>query len=134
MILDAYAALLERTGPSFVISHSQGGMFGLTTAMRHPDKVRALVALEPAAVPALSDADASYDVPTLIVLGDRIDTDERWPAMRARIEHFAQRHPRVELLALPELGIRGNSHMLMMDRNSHQVAGIVHEWLQRHNC
>lgn len=131
VILDAYAALLERVAPSAVVCHSQGGMFGLTMAQRRPDRVRAVVALEPAAVPPPSDEDDGYAVPTLIVLGDRIAGDARWPAMRARIEQFARRHASVEILSLPERGIRGNSHMLMMDRNQLDIADLVHDWLAR---
>ena len=33
------------------------------------------------------------------------------------------------MLSLPDLGITGNSHMLMMDRNSLALAGRVHDWL-----
>jgi hypothetical protein len=32
---------------------------------------------------------------------------------------------------LPKIGIRGNSHMMMMDRNSDQVAGVIQDWLQK---
>lgn len=131
VILEAYAAMLERTGPSVVMCHSQGGMFGLTLAMAQPEKFRAVVALEPAAVPASSEPGAHYDVPTLIILGDRIETDARWPSIRARIREFAERHPSVDILSLPELGMTGNSHMLMMDANSQQIAGLVQQWLAR---
>jgi hypothetical protein len=34
-------------------------------------------------------------------------------------------------MLLPELGIRGNSHMLMMDRNSDQIAAMIDQWLVR---
>jgi len=30
---------------------------------------------------------------------------------------------------LPEIGINGNSHMLMMDRNSDQIAALIDRWL-----
>ena len=30
---------------------------------------------------------------------------------------------------LPERGIRGNTHLLMMDRNSREVAAVVQEWM-----
>jgi len=38
---------------------------------------------------------------------------------------------RVDTLDLPARGIHGNSHMLMMDRNSDQVAGLIQDWLAR---
>ena len=47
------------------------------------------------------------------------------------MEAFALRHASVEILSLPELGVRGNSHMLMMDRNQLDIADLAHDWLAR---
>ncbi|ODU94022.1 MAG: hypothetical protein ABT00_04515 [Bordetella sp. SCN 68-11] len=121
-------ALLEKTGPAIVVCHSQAGVFGLRAAHARPDLVRAVVALEPASIPTL-EAHRPYRVPTLVVMGDNMDTDPRWPRMRARIHDFAAAHGDVRLMSLPELGIAGNSHMLMMDRNSLDIADLVHDWL-----
>jgi hypothetical protein len=30
---------------------------------------------------------------------------------------------------LPEVGIKGNSHMMMMDKNDNQVADLIQKWL-----
>ena len=30
---------------------------------------------------------------------------------------------------LPDIGIKGNSHMLMQDKNSDQVAEVINKWL-----
>ncbi|HEX2829758.1 MAG TPA: hypothetical protein VHP37_25655 [Burkholderiales bacterium] len=38
---------------------------------------------------------------------------------------------KVEIVDLPKAGIRGNSRMIMMDRNSDQVAGVIQAWLER---
>jgi hypothetical protein len=35
----------------------------------------------------------------------------------------------VEWVDLPEKGLKGNTHMMMMDRNSDEVAKLVHEWI-----
>jgi hypothetical protein len=37
---------------------------------------------------------------------------------------------RADELDLPKMGIRGNSHMLMMDRNSDEIAALVQKWLE----
>ena len=34
-------------------------------------------------------------------------------------------------MLLPEMGIRGNSHMLMQDRNSLQIADLLLDWMDR---
>jgi hypothetical protein len=36
-----------------------------------------------------------------------------------------------EVLDLPKAGVAGNSHMLMMDRNSDQVAQMVQQWMAK---
>ncbi len=127
-ILAAYLQLLERSGPAAIVCHSQGGVFALRAAQARPDLVRAIVALEPASTPEF-DAAADYRTPTLVLLGDNIDTDARWPKIRERILGFARRHPSTEIVSLPELGIAGNSHLLMMDTNSLALAELAHRWL-----
>jgi hypothetical protein len=37
----------------------------------------------------------------------------------------------VEFIELPKTGIRGNSHMMMMDTNSDQIAGLIQGWMAR---
>ena len=36
------------------------------------------------------------------------------------------------MMHLPEMGIKGNSHMLMQDRNSDQLADLVIAWIDTH--
>ncbi|MNR38338.1 Alpha/beta hydrolase family protein [compost metagenome] len=131
MIANAYAALLSRVGPSAIVCHSQGGVFGLRAAITNPDRVKAIVALEPAAVPMDAIQVHGLQVPTLIVLGDHMNRDARWPLMRKAINAFAAQSPLVQILDLPAIGITGNSHMLMMDTNSEIVARHVLDWLAR---
>jgi hypothetical protein len=38
---------------------------------------------------------------------------------------------KIDWLDLPKAGLRGNSHMLMMDRNSDEIAKRVHDWLSQ---
>jgi pimeloyl-ACP methyl ester carboxylesterase len=129
VISNAYSALLAHVPPSAIICHSQGGMFGLSAAIKYPDRVRAVVALEPAAVPLAAIQSMGLQVPVLIVMGDHMTQDARWPLMRERINTFAKQSDLIEILDLPSIGIVGNSHMLMMDLNSDVVAQHVQNWL-----
>ena len=36
------------------------------------------------------------------------------------------------MMYLPQMGIKGNSHMLMQDRNSLQLADLIVDWIDRH--
>jgi hypothetical protein len=35
-----------------------------------------------------------------------------------------------ELINLPTIGIKGNSHMMMMDKNSGDIAAVIQKWLE----
>jgi hypothetical protein len=35
----------------------------------------------------------------------------------------------VEVINLPEISIKGNSHMLMMDKNNAEIAEVIQKWL-----
>jgi hypothetical protein len=35
----------------------------------------------------------------------------------------------VRIADLPQMGIRGNGHMLIMDRNNLEIAAIIQKWL-----
>ncbi|WP_240654812.1 alpha/beta hydrolase family protein [Rhodovarius crocodyli] len=133
LTLESYIALLERTGPSVVMVHSQAGQFGWRAAQARPDLVRALVLIEPAAVGDPARVEALRNVPVLMVYGDYIAQDARWPTIRGNGVRFAEAvraaGGSVDVVDLPERGIRGNSHMIMMDRNSDEVAKLVQDWL-----
>ena len=47
----AYDALVQKVCPCIIVVHSQGGNFGFTAALNAPDKVKALIAIEPSGAP-----------------------------------------------------------------------------------
>ena len=53
-IIDAYIALVDKVCPCVIVIHSQGGLFAFKAAQARPDKVKAIVAVEPAGI---GDAD-----------------------------------------------------------------------------
>ncbi len=133
--LAAYIALLERAGPSVVVAHAQGALFAFRAAQARPALVRALVLVEPSGFGESTAAAlaALRDIPILALYGDFIAQDPRWSAIRNRgTEVFAAAQNAgvsVEVLDLPDAGIAGNGHLMMMERNNQAVAGRVQEWL-----
>ena len=134
-IIRAYTALVDRVCPCVILFHSQAGQFGFKVAQARPDKVKALIAVEPAGIGDPKQAAALKDIPTLVVYGDNIALDSRWPQIRKNgvefVGEISKAGGKVEILDLPNAGIRGNSHMLMMDRNNLQVAGLIQDWLAK---
>lgn len=133
----AYDALIRKAGPNVVMTHSQSGAFGFTAALHAPELVRAVITVEPSGCPDpdVVDLSALQNVPHLLVLGDHIEGDRFWEAIMARIYRYMDALRAAgctaDVLDLPAMGIRGNSHFPMMDRNSDQVAALVQGWMQR---
>lgn len=135
----AYDALLRHFDHGVVIlTHSQGGNFGMTAALRAPERVRAVISLEPSGAPDPAEHDAGLlkDVPHLFVWGDYLDQYPFWeeslPASKRWHDALQHTGCAVTWTELPALGIRGNSHALMSDTNSDEVANLVLEWLRKH--
>jgi hypothetical protein len=70
-----------------------------------------------------------------VLYGDFIEQDTRWPTIRRNGVAFAdavnKAGGKVEVIDLPKVGIKGNSHMIMMDKNSNEVAAYIQAWLER---
>lgn len=131
----AYNQYVDQVCPCVLVAHSQGGNFAVNAALRHPDKVKAIVLVEPAGTPDLAKTDLSplANTPMLWVWGDYIDQYPFWQRVKERQETFRQAVVRAggrgDLLDLPAEGIQGNSHMVMMDRNADEVAARIQAWL-----
>lgn len=134
-IIAAYTELVDKVCPCVVLVHSQSGQFGLRVAQARPDKVKALVLVEPAGVGDRKQVERLKNVPILAVYGDYIESDARWPKIRGNgvqfLEEVRRAGGRYDVIDLPKIGIRGNSHMIMMDRNSDEVAGVIQGWLAK---
>ena len=85
-IIAAYIAEIDRVGPSIILFHSQAGSFGFKVAQARPDKVKALIAIEPAGLGDPAKADAAEE---------HSDADRLWRLHRegfALAENPRQRH------------------------------------------
>ncbi|HSV79090.1 MAG TPA: alpha/beta fold hydrolase [Ramlibacter sp.] len=134
-IQSAYDALVQRVCPCVIVGHSQAGQFVYTAAQRAPDKVKAVVLIEPASGldPAKAEPARVKHIPHLTVWGDYLKESALWTRYRNTVETYTNAIKKAggtaDTIDLPALGIRGNSHMVMMDRNSDQVARLVRDWL-----
>src|SRR3954469_15899328 len=110
-IISAYVALVDKVCPCAILFHSQAGQFGFKVAQARPEKVRALIAVEPAGQGDLKQADRLKGISTLFVYGDGIAQDKRWPAIRKNGVAFGETMraagAKVEIVDLPNAGIRG---------------------------
>lgn len=134
----AYNALVQRACPCVIVAHGQAGSFAFHAALAAPDKVKAVVAVEPAFAPKPNHPEIPKlkGVPHLLVWGDFISTNPIWVdhtnELKAYHASLTTAGVNAEWLDLPAVGIKGNTHMVMMDQNSDLVAGRVQGWLAAH--
>jgi pimeloyl-ACP methyl ester carboxylesterase len=176
-------ALLERIGPSIVLTHSRSGPFGWLLADARPDLVKAVVAVEPWGPPfrdttpkpsglrrpwGLTVAPLTFDPPVADpaeltpeqeATPEGPDRDRCWVmgGGRRTLPHLARtpvlvvtgeasHHARydhctvaflksagvnADWLRLGEAGVRGDAHMMMLERNNQQIAALIDAWLIR---
>ncbi|MEV0355430.1 alpha/beta fold hydrolase [Nocardia sp. NPDC050697] len=138
------AALLARTGPAVLVAHSAGAPGVWLAADRHPELVRAVVAVEPLGPPhggprhaaALAHGVAAFVlgaapgtglalVPTLVVSAE---ASGHAPRDAATAAFLRARGVPVEHLELGAHGLRGDGHGLIFDTNSTAAFELVHRW------
>ncbi|MCJ2056465.1 esterase [Methylobacterium sp. J-048] len=133
----ALSELAKRLKGAVLVSHSQSGIYPFQTAALDRTGIRALVAIEPAACPdpAKDDLVPYKDLPILVLFGDFVDASPRWAPRLKQCRSFVAAANaaggRAELILLPEIGIHGNSHMLMQDKNSLDIADWLAGWIEK---
>jgi pimeloyl-ACP methyl ester carboxylesterase len=121
----ALQAAVEKIGRCVLIGHSQGGGFAARVASAAPGAVLATVLLEPHGLPARAAG------PQLLVMGDNIERSEITAQLAPLWAHYRATGPQVDVMDLPSLGQRGNSHAMMADLNSEAVSALIREWIEK---
>ena len=133
----ALAALLDKTGPAVVVVHSLAGPFADALVEMRPHLVKAVVNIEgaQAIVPTEAQIEAYRGIPVLELFGDHLDSPvftgrPRYEGRKAVVERInKQQEGKATLIRLSDVGMKGNSHMMMQDRNNLQVADFVLGWI-----
>jgi pimeloyl-ACP methyl ester carboxylesterase len=133
----ALAALLDKIGPAVVVVHSLAGPFADALVEARPRLVKAVVNIEgaQAIVPTEAQIEAYRGIPVLELFGDHLDVPvftgrPRYEGRKAVVERITkQGGGKATLVRLPDVGVKGNSHMMMQDRNNLQVADFVLDWI-----
>ena len=173
------ASLLDRIGPSIVLTHSQAGPFGWLIADARPQLVKGIVAIEPSGPPfenavnatgkarawGPTDIPLTYDPP--VSKAQDLNIEQESPESAELVGCWMQRSPARQLAHLKEIpvmvmaaeasyhsvydhctakylrqagvptdfirleneGIRGNGHMVMIEKNNLDIANLIDRWL-----
>jgi pimeloyl-ACP methyl ester carboxylesterase len=186
---NALVALLEKIGPSIVLTHSQGGAFGWPVADARPNLVKAIVAVEPNGPPVhsvefvgapdwfkegpvalsygITSVPLTYDPPVSnaselkFVKEDKPDGPGLMPCWKqaeparqlpnlkmpilvlmseasyhapydhCTVKYLQQAGAKPTFIRLADLGIKGNSHVMMQEKNSKEIAAVIYGWLEK---
>jgi pimeloyl-ACP methyl ester carboxylesterase len=136
------AALAVRVRGAVLMGHSESGFFPEQAALIDPAGIKGMVSIE-MPCPTLTEPQiaALAKIPTLIMFGDHLNDMPpggvaNWAmsfdSCNAYVDAVKKAGGDAEMMHLPALGIKGNCHMLMQDRNSDQLADLVLAWIDKH--
>src|ERR1700722_6849342 len=137
------AALAVQLHGAVLIGHSESGFFPEEAALIDPTGVKGIVSIEMACTTTMTPQQLAImaKIPILVMFGDHLgDVQGRfaslWTANFDTCQKFVQQvndaGGNAQLMHLPKLGIKGNSHMLMQDKNNLQLADLIIGWIDRH--
>jgi pimeloyl-ACP methyl ester carboxylesterase len=141
--IKALSDLAAQLRGAVLMGHSQSGSFPLEAALIDPSVTKALVLVEPGTCPPRYTDDqikTLAKVPVLILFGDHRDNPTGLPTLPSWQQRFegcealiarlkAAGGDQAQMLDPTTRDIRGNSHMMMQDKNSLQIADLILEWL-----
>ena len=129
----ALLRLMERVGPCHLIGFSEGGEVAQAAVARQPELVRSAIFLEPVSFPEALPAAARPGLRVLYVGGDGFALNtlfaEADAKAVARAAALTAGGAEARRLLLPEAGLAGNTHMMMMDRTSDEVLARLVDWM-----
>jgi pimeloyl-ACP methyl ester carboxylesterase len=135
------AALAVRLNGAILMGHSESGFFPQQAALIDPKGIRGLISIEmPCADLSAEQIATLARIPNLVMFGDHLGDVKggpaNWADSFATCERYVQQIKAAggdaEMMHLPAMGIKGNSHMLMQDRNNLQLADLVLAWIDKH--
>ncbi len=130
----ALSELAKKTRGAILVSHSQSGIYPFQTAALNREGIAGIVSIEPTSCPAPTGNMQPYkDMPILVLWGDFTELTASWTArVKACGEFVAAVNAaggKAEMIKLADVGLPGNSHMLMQDKTSLKVAEWLSNWM-----
>ncbi len=128
------AALARDLGGAILVGHSQSSGFPTQAVLKDASGVRGIIQLETGCFGNLTHDQITVlaKIPILIVVGDHFSTLQPSPACMTELQQINAAGGDMTFIALPTLGLIGNSHMFMQDKNNLEVADIIQNWISRH--
>lgn len=141
------AELSEKVGGAVLVGHSESGVFPFHAALINPNAVKAVVNIEAGGTChenfGVSETGETTDqaikilasMPVLMLYGDYLDRlggswQDAFQDCQKLVQEINDAGGNATMIHLPELGIVGNSHMMMQARNNLEIADLIEKWIQ----
>jgi hypothetical protein len=124
-----------------LMGHSESARDPLEAALINAAGIKGMIVMEPPSgcgTAHYSDEQVASlaRLPILIVFGDHVSVAPRnWLSAFENCKDFIARintaKGNAKMLYPPDLGIHGNSHMIMQDKNNLEIADLILDWIDR---
>lgn len=128
------ATLAKELGGAILVGHSQTSGVPTQAALKQMPGIKGLIQLETGCFANLTPDQVKVlaKIPMLVVVGDHWDTPQPAPDCKKEMDQINGAGGDFTFISLPSLGIKGNSHMFMQDKNNLQVADVLIDWIDHH--
>ena len=112
-----------------LISHSELFAFPWQTAVINPAGIAGIVTIEGNCSNQSQNVAVLAKIQTLFLFGDHTSDFSNWVANVQGCQKLVQQVKAaggdMTLVLLPDVGVFGNSHMMMLDKNNLMVSGLI---------
>jgi pimeloyl-ACP methyl ester carboxylesterase len=134
------AALAVQLKGAVLMGHSESGFFPEQAALIDPAGIKGMISIEmPCAPMNAAQLSTLAKIPTLVMFGDHLDVqggpanwNQSYQGCQTFVQQLKSAGGDAEMMYLPQMGIKGNSHMLMQDRNNLDLADLLIAWIDKH--
>ena len=128
------AALARELNGAILVGHSQSSGFPTQAALKNPTGIKGIVQLETGCFSNLTQDQVATlaKIPMLVMVGDHFSTPQPTPECAREMAQINGAGGDFTFVTLPSLGMHGNSHMFMQDRNNLTVADVILSWIDQH--
>lgn len=127
------AKLAKDLGGAVLVGHSQSSGFPLKAALKDPTGVRGIIGLETGCFTNLTPDHIKIlkKIPILVIEGDHYPDAKPPASCVTQRDQINAAGGNMTYVHLPAIGIKGNTHMFMQDRNNLQVADLIIKWMDK---
>jgi pimeloyl-ACP methyl ester carboxylesterase len=121
-------ALIDKIGPCILLGWSTGSSNVMNAAVQRTNLVKGVVAIEGTPPSGGVDMTALAKIPFVAILGDNLSP----ASAQAFTDQLTSLGGDASTVFLPDVGIHGNGHTMMLERNNEEIADLIEDWIAQH--